>query len=114
MTGHEPARGGPVAEGFDDQVAALRAGVERLSLLFEEHLDEWEPELLRALVSPRWTPLLRERFDQLRVMAARCRELGEAMMAAAAQHDGDIQHVHDSPQDTTPASSRGEMGDPEF
>jgi hypothetical protein len=67
----------------DDPVAALRAGVERVLAPVEQHLDEWDTRLHAALSGPRSTPMLRQRMTELRKIVARCRELGEAMVAAA-------------------------------
>jgi hypothetical protein len=78
---HEPFS---AADLSGDPVAALRASVERLLIPLEEHLDEWDIELPQALSGPRVTPVLRQQLDELRATVRRCRELGDAMTAAAA------------------------------
>lgn len=85
MIPHEPAdEQFLVADLSGDPVAALRASVEQLLIPVEEHLDEWDIALPQALAGPRVTPLLRQRLDELRAAVRRCRELGDAMTAAAA------------------------------
>jgi hypothetical protein len=84
MTTHEPAPGEPTSALPNDPVAALRAAVDQVLGPVEQKLDEWETGLLRAVVSPRWTPLIKQQMAELRAKTRRCRELGDAMTAAAA------------------------------
>ena len=84
MTTREPAPGEPTSALANDPVAALRAAVDQVLSPVAQKLDEWETELLRAVVSPTWTPLVKQHMAELRATAQRCRELGEAMTAAAA------------------------------
>ena len=84
MTTHEPTPGEPTSALPNDPVAALRAAVDQVLSPVEQQLDEWETGLLRAVVSRRWTPLIRQQMAELRAKVRRCRELGEAMTAAAA------------------------------
>jgi hypothetical protein len=83
MMPDEYTPGGSIPMPSDDPVAALRAGVDRVLAPVEQHLDEWDTGLHAALSGPRSTPMLRQRMAELRVLVARCRELGEAMVAAA-------------------------------
>jgi hypothetical protein len=85
MTLHEPPTGEPTPPRSDDPVADLRDAVDRVLRPVEEHLDEWDTGLSEALVSPTWTPLLRQQLDELHATARRCRELGDAMTTAAAR-----------------------------
>jgi hypothetical protein len=78
---HEPFW---AADMSGDPVAALRASVERLLIPVEQHLDAWDIELPQALAGPRVTPALRQQLAELRAATQRCRELGEAMVDAAA------------------------------
>jgi hypothetical protein len=75
--------GGSIPMPSDDPVTALRAGVERVLAPVEQRLDEWDSALHAALSGPRSTPMLRQRMTELRERVRRCRELGEAMVAAA-------------------------------
>ena len=96
MTAHEPSPSEPTPELANDQVAALRAAVNRVLSPVEQNLDHWETELLQAIVSPTWTPMVKQHMAELRAAAQHCRELGEAMLAAAAQLDVSSPQAGDS------------------
>jgi hypothetical protein len=100
MTDHEEHFDALVSSVVEDPVAQLRATVER-ALIPVERLDEWESELLEALAGPSWTPLLRRRMAQLRATAQECRELGDAMLAAASR-------IPTSPIVAQPATDRAD------
>jgi hypothetical protein len=89
-------------------MAALRAAVNGVLVPVEQHLDEWDSGLHEALSGPTWTPLLRQHLAVLRQTVRRCRELGDAMVVAAAGGVGAVLPLPgDGPEDLP--NDRGEL-----